>query len=61
MTTPSAFEYDRKREQRFQLAGWRVSRCTWSQVERESQRLAITIRALLAQAQAQSADPVTKT
>jgi hypothetical protein len=48
--TASAFEYDRKREQRFQLASWRVSRCTWSQVEREPQRLAMTIRALLAQA-----------
>jgi predicted transcriptional regulator of viral defense system len=48
--TASAFEYDRKREQRFQAAAWRVSRCTWAQVERESQRLATTIRALLAQA-----------
>jgi predicted transcriptional regulator of viral defense system len=48
--TASAFEYDRKREQRFQAAAWRVSRCTWAQVEHESQRLAATIRALLAQA-----------
>jgi hypothetical protein len=48
--TASAFEYDRKREQRFQAAAWRVSRCTWAQVEREPQRLATTIRALLAQA-----------
>jgi predicted transcriptional regulator of viral defense system len=48
--TDSAFEYDRKREQRFQLAAWRVSRCTWSQVEREPRRLAMTIRALLDQA-----------
>jgi predicted transcriptional regulator of viral defense system len=48
--TDSAFEYDRKREQRFNLAAWRVSRCTWSQVEREPQRLAATIRALLSQA-----------
>jgi hypothetical protein len=47
--TYSAFEYDRKREQRFQLAAWRVSRCTWSQVEREPRRLVATIRALLAQ------------
>ena len=47
--TASAFEYDRKREQRFQAAGWRVSRCTWAQVEREPQRLATTIRALLDQ------------
>jgi very-short-patch-repair endonuclease len=48
--TASAFEYDRKREQRFQAAAWRVSRCTWSQVEREPQRLAATIRSLLGQA-----------
>jgi predicted transcriptional regulator of viral defense system len=48
--TASAFEYDRKREQRFQAAAWRVSRCTWNQVERESSRLVGTIRALLSQA-----------
>jgi hypothetical protein len=47
--TASAFEYDRKREQRFQAAAWRVSRCTWNQVERSS-RLVATIRALLSQA-----------
>lgn len=47
--TGTAFERDREREQRLQLAGWRVSRCTWSQVERESRRLAITIRALIDQ------------
>jgi very-short-patch-repair endonuclease len=47
---PAAYEYDRKREQRFQFAGWRVTRCTWSQVEREPQRIAATIRSLLAQA-----------
>jgi predicted transcriptional regulator of viral defense system len=48
--TASAFEYDRKRAQRFELAGWRVSRWTWSQVEREPQRMATTIRGLLSQA-----------
>ncbi|MBS1677043.1 MAG: DUF559 domain-containing protein [Actinobacteria bacterium] len=48
--TASAFEQDRKREQRFQSAGWRVTRCTWKQVEREPQRLARTFDALLAQA-----------
>lgn len=48
--TASAFEHDRKREQRFQAAGWRVTRCTWKQVEREPRRLASTIRALLTQA-----------
>ncbi len=47
--TGSAFEYDRKRAQRFELGGWRVSRCTWAQVEREPRRLAATIRAVLAQ------------
>jgi hypothetical protein len=31
------------------LAGWRVSRCTWEQVENEPKRLALTIRGLLAQ------------
>lgn len=47
--THSAFQHDRRREQRLQLAGWRVSRCTWEQVEREPRRLAETIRALLTQ------------
>jgi very-short-patch-repair endonuclease len=47
--TNSAFDHDRRREQRLQLAGWRVSRCTWLQVESEPHRLAATIRALLAQ------------
>ncbi len=48
--TDSAFQNDRRREQLLQLAGWRVSRCTWEQIEREPQRLAQTIKALLAQA-----------
>jgi very-short-patch-repair endonuclease len=47
--TDSAFQHDRQREQLLQLAGWRVSRCTWEQVEGEPQRLAQTIKALLAQ------------
>jgi very-short-patch-repair endonuclease len=47
--TDSAFQHDRRREQLLQLAGWRVSRCTWEQVEREPQRLVETIQALLAQ------------
>lgn len=46
--TASAFERDPRRAQRFELAGWRVSRCTWSQVEREPLQLATTIRGLLA-------------
>jgi very-short-patch-repair endonuclease len=55
--TASAFEYDRKRGQRFELGGWRVSRCTWAQVEREPRRVAATIRAVLAQVR--QANPVT--
>jgi very-short-patch-repair endonuclease len=47
--TDSAFQHDRRREQLLQLAGWRVSRCTWEQVEREPRRLTETIHALLAQ------------
>jgi hypothetical protein len=46
--TDSAFVQDRKREQQLQLVGWRVSRCTWEQVEGEPRRLAAIIRALLA-------------
>ena len=46
--TNSAFQHDRRREQRLQLAGWRVSRCTWEQVESEPRALAKTIHALLA-------------
>lgn len=46
--TASAFERDPRRAQRLELAGWRVTRCTWSQVEREPQRLATIIRGLLA-------------
>ncbi|HEY2334769.1 MAG TPA: DUF559 domain-containing protein [Solirubrobacterales bacterium] len=47
--TDSAFQRDRRREQRFLLAGWRVARCTWEQIDREPQSLAETIRALLTQ------------
>ena len=46
--TDSAFLNDRRREQRLQLASWRVSHCTWSEIEREPRRLAETIRGLLA-------------
>ncbi len=46
--TGTAFLDDRRREQRLQLAGWRVSHCTWWEVEREPRRLAKTIRSLLA-------------
>jgi very-short-patch-repair endonuclease len=47
--TASAFQRDRRRDQRLLLAGWRVVRCTWEQVEREPRALAATIRTLLAQ------------
>lgn len=48
--TDIAFVDDRRREQMLQVAGWRVSRCTWEQVEYEPTDLAVTIRRLLTQA-----------
>jgi hypothetical protein len=45
--TDSAFQVDRKREQRFQLAGWQVSHCTWEQIFQEPATLAETVRGLL--------------
>ncbi len=45
--TNSAFEADRHREQRLQMAGWRVSHCTWNQVRREPRPLGRRIRHLL--------------
>lgn len=50
--TRQAFERDRKRDQRLMVAGWRVVRFTWRQVTREPDRVADTLRALLAQAAA---------
>ncbi|HEY2054920.1 MAG TPA: type IV toxin-antitoxin system AbiEi family antitoxin domain-containing protein [Solirubrobacterales bacterium] len=47
--TDSAFVDDRKRRQQLELAGWRVSQCTWEEVEREPRRLAFTVKALIAQ------------
>lgn len=47
--TDTAFVDDRRREQRLQVAGWRVSRCTWEQVEFEPHVLAETVRQLLSQ------------
>lgn len=49
--TDSAFQVDRKREQRFQLAGWSVSHCTWEQVFQEPAALMRTVRGLLAGAE----------
>lgn len=48
-STPSAVERDKRRDQRLLLAGWTTVRCTWSQVEREPDELAETIRGLLVQ------------
>lgn len=45
--TDSAFQVDRRREQRFQLAGWRVSHCTWEQIFNEPASLAEIVRGLL--------------
>ena len=46
--TASAFERDRRRDQRLQVAGWRVVRCTWRQVVDDPVELSHTLRALLA-------------
>jgi very-short-patch-repair endonuclease len=43
----TAFERDRRRDQRLLLAGWRVMRCTWRQVIDEPAELVLTLRALL--------------
>ena len=48
--TRSAFVNDRRRERRLQLAEWRVSHCTWHEIQHEPNRLAATIRGLLARA-----------
>jgi very-short-patch-repair endonuclease len=45
--TVSAFESDRRRDQRLTLAGWRVVRCTWRQVTGEPEELIAALRALL--------------
>jgi very-short-patch-repair endonuclease len=47
--TDSAFVSNRKRQQQLELAGWRVSPCTWEEVEQEPRRLALTIQGLLIQ------------
>jgi len=49
--TDSAFQVDRKREQRFQLAGWEVSHCTWEQIFKDAGALARIVRRLLTQAE----------
>jgi len=47
--TRRAFEHDRRRDQQLMLAGFRVVRFTWRQVEREPRAVATTMRALVAQ------------
>jgi hypothetical protein len=47
--TDSAFVEDRKRQQQLELAGWRVPRCTWEEVEQEPRRLALTVKTLITQ------------
>ncbi len=47
--TATAFEQDRRRDQRLMLAGWRVIRCTWAQVVTEPAELTQILRVLLAQ------------
>ena len=45
--TITAFEKDRRRDQRLRLAGWEVIRCTWRQVLDDPEELAQALRALL--------------
>lgn len=47
--TRSAFERDRRRDQRLGVAGWRVVRCTWRQVTTDPSELARTLHVLLSQ------------
>jgi very-short-patch-repair endonuclease len=47
--TDIAFVDDRRREQRLQVGGWRVSRFAWEQVEFEPHGLAQTVQQLLTQ------------
>jgi hypothetical protein len=54
--TDSAFVSDRKRRQQLELAGWRVSQCTWEEVAGEPRRLARTVQALIDQRQGWWAD-----
>jgi very-short-patch-repair endonuclease len=46
--TATAFEKDRRRDQRLATAGWTVIRVTWHQVINEPERLTQTLRTLLA-------------
>jgi hypothetical protein len=48
--TRSAFERDRRRDQRFTLAGWRVVRFTWRQILDDPGEVETVLRGLLSQA-----------
>ncbi|HET8813461.1 MAG TPA: DUF559 domain-containing protein [Solirubrobacterales bacterium] len=50
--TVTAFEEDRRRDQRLTAAGWTVIRCTWRQVLNEPERLSHTLRSLLSRGSA---------
>jgi very-short-patch-repair endonuclease len=41
------FESDRRKDQRLQLAGWRVFRITWCQIRDEPERIIAMIAAAL--------------
>ena len=45
--TRQAFEDDRQRDQRLAVAGWRVVRFTWRQIEAAPHEVAATLKALL--------------
>ncbi len=45
--TRLGFETDRRRDQRLMLAGWRVIRVTWRQLQHEPEKVAGVIRGLL--------------
>ena len=45
--TAAAFEQDRSRDRALQVAGWRVVRVTWRQLNAEADALAADLRAIL--------------
>jgi very-short-patch-repair endonuclease len=46
-TTRRAFENDRAKDRELVVAGWRVVRITWRQLEHQPERLASQLRALM--------------
>lgn len=49
--TRLAFEADRERDRHLAAQGWRVIRLTWRQIERDAERVAADLRAILAHLQ----------